>query len=246
MAGRVRVALLLAAWLLTCILPSPARASEILVLNTDGEPPHSRPDGAGFEDRIILEAFRRIGHTVQLVRLPSERCLQNVIAGIDDGNYVRIAGLEKLHPELVLVPEPVSTFPFTAFTRDPGLKAARWEDLRGRQTAYVTGWKLPEARLSGPPRPKPLRDEEALFAMLAAGRTEVVISGLHTGRAIIRRMGYTDIRPLLPPLESPPTHLYLNRRHALLVPALTQALRDMRRDGALARLTRLGLGEDAP
>ncbi|HWR02988.1 MAG TPA: transporter substrate-binding domain-containing protein [Humidesulfovibrio sp.] len=223
----------------------PAQAAP-LVLNTDGAPPHARPDGTGFEDRIVAEAFRRIGVPVKLVMLPSERCLQNANLGIDDGNYVRVAGLEKTYPNLIMVPEPVSEFVFTAFTRAPELKISSWADLRQRQVAIVNGWKIVERQLAGAPRLKTARDEEALFALLDKGHAEVVVAGLHAGREIIRVRGYQGVRALSPPLAVEPMHLYLNARHAALVPKLSEALRAMRRDGTLPRLTRAGLAGNAP
>jgi len=220
----------------------PARA-ELLVLNTDGAPPHSRTDGTGFEDRIVTEAFRRLGLEVKLVQLPSERALQNANLGIDDGNYVRIAGLSSLYPNLLMVPEPMSEFSFTAFARDPELRTATWADLRRRRTAIVTGWKIAERNLEGAPSLTRVRDEEGLFSLLDKGRVEVVVSSLHTGRELLRLRGYQDVRALLPPLTTQPMYIYLNKKHAALVPKLAEALREMRRDGALQRLTRAGLEE---
>lgn len=221
-----------------CVRPAIATP---LVLNTDGAPPHSRPDGTGFEDRIVAEAFRRIGLPVKLVMLPSERSLQNANQGIDDGVYVRVAGLERQYPSLVMVPEQVSEFAFTAFTRDATLAARSWDDLRERHVALVAGWKIVERNLAGAPNLKPVRDEEALFALLDKGRAEVVVAGLHAGREIVRLRGYQGVRALLPPLAVEPMFLYLHKRHAGLVPRLNAALRDMRRDGTIQRLTKAGL-----
>ncbi|PKN08720.1 MAG: hypothetical protein CVU73_05590 [Deltaproteobacteria bacterium HGW-Deltaproteobacteria-8] len=165
---------------------------------------------------------------------------------MDDGNYVRIAGLERLYPSLIRVPEPMSSFPFTAFTSDPDLKVAAWSDLRNRQVSTVAGWKLVEANLKHVARLKLVRDEEALFTLLGKGRTEVVVAGLYTGQEIIRKNGYKDMRALLPPLADPPMYIYLHKRHADLVPRLAQALRQMRHDGTLERLTKAGLSGAKP
>ncbi len=231
---------------LLAILGARPALAEPLVLNTDGAPPHSRVDGTGFEDRIVTEAFRRIGREVKLVQLPSERALQNADQGIDDGNYVRIAGLSALYPNLLMVPEPMSEFAFTAFTRDPGLKSADWDDLRQRRTAIVIGWKIAERYLDGAPSLTRVRDEESLFNLLDKGRVEVVVSSLHSGTAIVRARGHAGVRAILPPLSVQPMYLYMNKKHAALVPRLTEALRDMRRDGTLQRLTRAGLEEARP
>lgn len=246
--GMLRTGFLLTrAWaallcLLAALAPQPALAHH-LVLNTDGAPPHSRPDGTGFEDRIVAEAFRRVGVAVKLVQLPSERSLQNADRGIDDGLYVRIAGLSKLYPNLIMVPEAVSEFVFTAFTRSPQLKAPAWADLRLRPVGFVTGWKIVERNLEGAANLKAARDEEALFVLLDKDRVEVVVGGLHAGREIIRAHGYLGMRALSPPLATEPMYIYLNKRHAGLVPKLAGALQGMRRDGTLQRLTKAGLGE---
>ena len=233
--------------LATCLLclflalpPCPAGA-QTLVLNTDGAAPHSRADGSGFEDRIVTEAFRRAGAAVRLLRLPSERALQNANQGLDDGNFPRIAGLERLYPNLVMVPESMSSFPCAAFTRDPGLTALAWADLRGPQVAYVLGWKLVELNVPAVQTLQHVRDQETLFALLDKGRARIVLADLHTGREIIRRKGYRNMRALLPPLADPPMFLYLHKRHADLVPRLAEALREMKRDGTMKRLTRDGL-----
>jgi polar amino acid transport system substrate-binding protein len=223
------------------VLPVCVARAAPLVLNTDGAPPHSRADGSGFEDRIVAEAFRRIGVAVRLVRMPSERALQNANQGVDDGNFPRIEGLTALYPNLVMVPESMSTFPCAAFTRDPELKSVVWADLGGPQVAYVLGWKLVELNVAEAGKLQHARDQEALFALLDKGRALIVIADLYTGQEIIRRKGYKDMRVLLPPLADPPVYIYLHKRHADLVPRLAQALREMRRDGSIERLTRAGL-----
>lgn len=244
-AGPWPVVLLLLGVLLALASPL-AAAQQPLVLNTDYQSPNSRPDGTGIEDRIVREAFKRIGVAVRLVQLPSERALQNVDQGIDDGNYMRIAGLSAAYPNLIMVPEPASEFPFTAFTRDPALRVFAWSDLRGRTVGSVTGWKLVEQRLADVVNPTQVRDEEALFALLGKGRVEVVIAGLHTGQEIIRRNGYKGMHPLLPPLERRDMFIYLHKRHTGLVPRLVKALRQMRQEGVTQRLTKSALSGNAP
>jgi len=231
--------------------PAPALAASpspppVLVLNTDGAPPHSRPDGTGFEDRIVLEAFRRIGVVARLVQLPSERALRNADQGVDDGNYVRIAGLSALYPNLVMVPEPMSEFRFTVFTRDPALAPADWDSLRPLRVGIVNGWKLAEQHLQSAPQLTKVRDEEALFALLDKDRVQAVVASQHSGWAVVHAHGYQGLHAVQPPLAVLPMYVYLNKKHAALVPRLAQALRSMRADGSLQRLTRAGLGETKP
>ncbi|HEX7970655.1 MAG TPA: hypothetical protein VF501_00280, partial [Thiobacillus sp.] len=122
-----------------------ARAADapILVLNDTNEPPFTTVDGKGFIDAVAGEAFRRVGVRLRLVRLPAERGLLNANAGIEDGDLVRIAGLEARYPNLVRVPEKLLDWEFAAFGKDATLPA-RWETLRTRPVGHIRGWKLYE------------------------------------------------------------------------------------------------------
>ncbi len=232
--------------LTTCLLclclalPVCSPGAETLVLNTSHDPPRSRPDGGGYEDRIVAEAFRRIGLGTRLVHLPSERALQNVNQGIDDGNFSRVAGLAAQYQNLVMVPEPVDEFLFTAFTRDTSIHVQRWEDLKPFNVGLITGWKIVEANTRDARSVTTVKDEEALFALLDRGRADVVVADLYFGQELLRSKSYQGVRALSPPLERRNMYLYLNKRHADLAPRLAAALREMKRDGTMERLTKAG------
>jgi polar amino acid transport system substrate-binding protein len=103
--------------LLLLFLCFSALASELsLVLNTAHVYPLSSPEGSGFEDKILKEAFRRIGKEIKIIHLPSERALINANEGTDDGNFARVAGLEKTYPNLIRVPERLWMFEFAVFS----------------------------------------------------------------------------------------------------------------------------------
>lgn len=223
---------------LTLALPLRARGAEALVLSTADPAPFSRPGGAGTNDHIVLEAFQRLGIRLRLERLTAERALKNVDQGTDDGVYARIAGMERQYPNMVMVPEPVCEFLFTAFTKDPALTVRRWEDLKPLNVGFINGWKIVEANVGGARSVQRTRDGEMLFAMLDFGRADVVVMELYSGLELIRSKGYQGMRALNPPLERRDMHLYLNKRHADLVPRLDAALREMKRDGTMERLTR--------
>jgi polar amino acid transport system substrate-binding protein len=92
---------------LISIFPHPVRADDetTIVLNTTGNAPLNTPDQQGFVDLVATEAFRRIGVTVKTVKLPAERGLINANQGIHDGEMLRVGGLEKIYPNLIMVPE---------------------------------------------------------------------------------------------------------------------------------------------
>ncbi len=223
------------------VLSASAAGAETLVLNTAHSAPRSRPDGSGYEDRIVAEAFRRIGLAVRIIHLTSERALQNASQGIDDGNYARVAGLERLYPNLVMVPEPVDEFVFTAFTKSRDLQVQGWEGLKPHSVGLITGWKIVEANTEGVRALTSVKNEEALFSLLERNRADVVVVDLLLGQEVLRKGGLRGVRALSPPLERRDMYIYLHKRHAELVPRLAEALRQMRRDGTTLRLTTVGL-----
>ncbi len=122
-----------------------AGADDLLINSNDGFP-RSNPDRSGFEDRIFDEAFRRLGHTWELIRVPSERALASFNRGEIGGDYVRMAGLEKTYPNLVQVGEPFSSMDFGACTLSGKLRFSSWEGLRNRPIAMIIRWKIVEER----------------------------------------------------------------------------------------------------
>ncbi|SNB46835.1 polar amino acid transport system substrate-binding protein [Geobacter sp. DSM 9736] len=206
------------------------------VLNTDNTYPRSTPDGKGFQDLIIKEMFRRIGHKAKIVHVPSERALANANEGIDDGDFVRIAGLDKKYPNLVMVPEKVSEFEFAAFSRNPSIRISGWESLKPYNVGIITGWKILETNVSGTRSLTKVKDDKALFDLLVNDRADIVVFDRLQGAAFIKRERLAGIKPLEPLLARRDMYLYLNRRHADLVPRLAAALREMKQDGTWQRI----------
>ena len=231
--------------LLTAGLACAAEAP-VLVLNDTNEPPFTTVDGKGFLDAVVGEAFRRAGVRLRLVKLPAERGLLNANAGIEDGDMVRIAGLEAHYPNLVRVPEKLLDWEFTAFGKDA--LPAQWETLRARPVGYIRGWKIYERQLAGAPRVVTAEDSAQLFRQLQHGRIEVALYARWQGLSLIRREGLQDVHVLEPTLATREMFIYLNKRHAALAPRLAEALRAIKAEGLYARLYRekvLALAEEA-
>ncbi|MEK7735246.1 MAG: transporter substrate-binding domain-containing protein [Pseudomonadota bacterium] len=218
---------------------SSALAAErpVLVLNDVNEPPYTTPDGNGFLDVIAREAFRRAGVDLKLVKLPAERGLINANAGIEDGDLVRIAGLEKQYPNLIRVPEKLTDWVFVAFSKDRTIPA-NWTAIRQRAVGHVKGWKIYERAVNGAERVTTVDDPEQLFRLLELGRIEVALYERWLGLALARKLGLKDVRPLSPPLARREMFIYLHKRHAALVPKIAEALRALKREGFYERAYR--------
>ena len=105
--------------------------------------------------------------------------------------------------------------------------------------AHINGWKLFEAEAAVARVVNKVDRPEQLFRMLEADRIDVALYTQADGLAMEQSMRMPRVR--VPPLALPEVHLflYLHRRHEARLPKITQALREMKADGAHARLLAL-------
>lgn len=222
-----------------CLMAGTARAAELptLVINDTNEPPFTAPDRSGFLDAVASEAFRRAGVKLKLVKLPAERALLNVNAGIGDGDLTRIAGIETQYPNLIRVPEKLIDWTFTAYSKNDSIPA-RWEVMRQRQVGHVKGWKIYEQQLAGSPHVISVDDAAQLFRLIELDRIEVALYARWLGDALIRHQDIKGVHVLDPPLATREMFIYLHKRHAALAPRLAEALRAIKAEGLYDRLYR--------
>lgn len=212
------------------------------MLGTYAGPPLSNENQTGFYDLVLREAFRRIGRRIEIVSLPAERSLLNADRGITDGDFVRVAGLERLYPNLVRVEEKIIDFQFVAFARNLELRTDSWAALQPYDVAIVRGWKILEENVSGCRSLLRTNDQWQLFNLLRNERTDIVIYSRFEGQALIRAMEIAGAKPLEPPLATREMYLYLNDTHGGLVSPLAGALRAMKADDTYRTLRERALG----
>ncbi len=209
----------------------------VLVLNDVNDPPFTTVAGDGFLDVIAGEAFRRSGVKLKLVKLPAERGLINANSGIEDGDMVRIAGLEKLYPNLIRVPEKLIDFEFAAYSKNPDISVSP-KTIRSHVVGHVTGWKIYERYLKGAEHIVTATDPEQLFSLLARDRAEVVLYARWMGEAHIKKLNLKGIYQLQPLVAKRAMFIYLNKRHSELVPKIAKAIRDLKREGFYKKMQR--------
>lgn len=224
------------AWLaglaLAGALPAAAEPACQIEIGSCHREPLSNAQGAGIVDRIVLEAFRRVGETACIVRVPCERSLINANSGTSDGDLLRFPPVvDDRYSNLRVVPELLYPLPMSAFVQRPDLRAESLADLAPLKVGIVLGWKILEdqvhaekvMRMAGP---------EQLFPLLPAGKADLVIYERLTGLQALRDLGLGGIRVLDPPLLVTPQHLVVHKRHQALIEPLAAALRAMKADGS--------------
>jgi polar amino acid transport system substrate-binding protein len=193
--------------------------------------------------RVLQEAYRRIGITVEPRYLPNARALLAAERGETDGDVMRIAEIAESYPTLVRVPEPVITLDLVAFTAGLSFRVDGWESLRPFSICVLRGLKVAELATEGMGRMMANGIDQAL-TMLQHGRCEVAVLIDQTWLDI-DRLHAGPMRALNPPVAMLPLFHYVHRRHADLVPAIAAALRQLHADGTVAAITSLHDGEIA-
>ena len=219
----------LALWWPVC-----APAQSPLIIGTSYKVLLSTPAQDGMLDRIAQEAFRRLGLTIELPYLATERSIRMANEGYHDGELNRVAGMEKLYPNLVRVDEPMMVFEFVAFTKKTALTGGDWAVLRPHQIGIIKGWKILEAKVGHYPRLTYYHSADDLFRGLAADRVDVILYGRRIGLAVKERLGLAHIRAVAPPFAVRPMYLYLHKKHRHRAVALAAALKEMKGDGTYA------------
>jgi len=222
----------LVSWL---AVPGPLLAKETLVLNTAFTSPLSNDEQTGFVDIIVNEALGRTGFGLESVRLPAERALINANAGIDDGDLLRTAGLQKAYPNLIQVPEKVIDLEFVVFTKREAFEVTDWDSLKPYSVAIVTGWKILERNITAAADLAKVKNVNQLFTMLSKDRVDTIVYSRWTGLGYIKQNHVQGVRILEQPLARRGMYVYLHKKHQRLVPKLAAALRAMKADGSYQR-----------
>ncbi len=214
-----------------CCRADPAGAQTALTLSTFKVAPLSTTDLKGIGDRVVTEAFRRIGIPVRIRHLPSERALINANEGLEDGTYVRIEGLEGIYPNLVMVPEVILQAEFVVFSKKTSLPVSAWKDLAPYRVAIVRGCKIAEKNTTCAKSVIRTRDLKTAFYLLDADKVDAVVYDRLHGKVQLNSIHLKRIHAGDRPLARQNMYLYLNRKYASLAPRAAEAIRSMKADG---------------
>ncbi|MCJ7599876.1 MAG: transporter substrate-binding domain-containing protein [Desulfobulbaceae bacterium] len=230
---------------MTLIFSSSAFAQSKIIFNSADSPTLRRSVAM---KELLTELFQRMGMEFSVVYLPSARALKNANDGIEDGNFLRTGGI-KAYPNLIQVLEKISEIEVVAFSKNKNIHIKDWSSLEPYNVTYVTGWKLCDAHLFRKKSLVTVRNEDLLFTLLEKDRADIGIFGRKAGYETMKRLGITDIEALSDPLYVDDLYFYINKKHAKLIPAIIETLREMKRDGTYESIVRkafesIGSGEE--
>jgi len=223
-----------------------ASADQPIVLSTSfGMPYVSEGDKDGFLTLLAEDIFKRIGLEVQIEILPAERSIMNANNGIEDGELNRVSGLEKIYPNLIMVPEPFISVDFVGFTkprnhiplanRNRSTPDVSWRSLEPYIVGIIRGWKIYEKNVTGVAKRIDVRNINLLLTLLKNNRVDIVMATRVTGLYNSHKNDIA-VSVIEPPFVTRNNYMYLNKRHAHLVPKLAAALAEAKKDGTYDRL----------
>lgn len=210
--------------------------AQTLVLNDTNGAPFTTLAHDGFLDAVVGKAFTMAGVQLKLVRTPAERGLLNANEGIDDGELTRIKGIDQVYNNLIRVPEKVVDWDFVAFSKNPNIQLRDWQSLKPYSIGHIRGWKILETNTAGFPYVESVRNSDVLFSMLEKDRIEIALFSRWIGKGILKDKKLKGIYVLEPALASREMFIYLNKKHAALVPKIADALKEIKASGEYERL----------
>ena len=229
----------LPAVLMICLMTvgTAASADGPMVFNTSYSPPYSTPAEDGILDRVLKEAFSRLGLRATLQMLPAERCLIDSNAGVSDGEVGRVVGMERLYPNLVMVDEPIiESRAFVALAEGVRFETRSWDSLAPYHVGMVKGWKIFENTVDQAKSIIKVESTRALFRLLKNDRVDVALNARLDGLYMAKQLGMADIQVMEPPFATLKLYLYLHKKHIDLIPRVETALADMKTDGTFYRI----------
>lgn len=238
---------LTAALLAVGVLSSSVWAAEPpLNLTTGMREPWTTPEQDGFTDLLIAALSKRLRLPMSLsVNPAAARAISLANDGADDGLAARVAGLEKDYPNLIQVPEPIFVNDFVACTNAPQPSIKTWADLSPHSVAHIIGWQIFERNLPALRELTTTRDSRQLVQLLQNQRADVILHERWQALWQARQLGHAIIVQE-PPLAQVPMYLYLHKKHAALIPAISAELVAMKADGTHKRLQEKAFGRILP
>lgn len=212
------------------------KKQKIITLNSAAEAPMTTESKDGFLDELAQELFRKIGYQLKLDKLPAERALRNANNGLIDGEIIRVEGINKFYPNLVPVSEKLMTMNFVAFSRKENALKGSWSGLAKKEVAYITGWKIYDIKVPKTSSITKTSDSKELFTLLGKDRVDFALYIRWGGHYMIDKLKIKNVHLQQPELAKKDMYMYLHKKHSALVPQLTAALVEMKKNGSYQKL----------
>lgn len=230
---------------LSCLTCLPIRSAQSQEVNTMQISTLLETDPATtIAERVLHEAYRRLGMKMVVSKVPGERSLFSADHGQADGELYRKLGMERDYPNLRIVPVPLLTYEIVVFTLGTGFTINGWESLRPFTIGFVKGIKIIEQNTPGM-KLEPTATMRQAFLKMTLRRSDIVVANRSSGLAVLKEMKLSDVKIMEPSLATFPVFHYLHRKHEALVPKLTTVLQQMQKDKTIENIQKAVMAEQS-
>jgi polar amino acid transport system substrate-binding protein len=193
-------------------------------------------------ERVLHEAYRRLGLSIAVIKVPGERSLFSADHGQVDGELYRKLGMERDYPNLRIVPVPLLSYEIVIFTLGTSFVVSGWESLRPFTIGFVKGIKIIEQNTQGM-KLEPTATMRQAFLKMSLGRSDIVVANRNSGLAILKELKMPEVKVLEPPLATFPVFHYLHKKHEALIPKLTLVLQQMQKEKLIEGIQKAVMAE---
>lgn len=215
--------------LLCALLLNKAIAIELSLSTFEGSPIQ------GLSSLILDEAYQSIDIPIKVTPFPGKKSLISAHMGLVDGEVSRVDDQGQGSPNMLMIPEAINYYETAVFTKQVDVVVSDWQSLEPYRIGVTLGARTAQQhtksfqRIMSPTYPQ-------LFIMLDQNQVELVVSPLINGLAVVQQMQLRELRPLDNALGKVELFHYLHKKHADLIPLITEAIRRMKRTGEIDHL----------
>ena len=191
---------------------------------------------------ILTEAFKRNGIRFHAKYHPSLRSLQYSNSGKMDGELHRVHEFHEVssgkYPNLMRIESKLLSVWLAAFATK-SVKIEIWDDLKEYNVIYYRGRKNVELFLNKvlpPEKIYAVTTDEQAFRMLAASRTDMVISESRQGNKIIANNPKLSDIVEIAKLDETKIYAYIHKKHRDIAPIIAGAIEEMKWDGTFSMI----------
>jgi len=197
---------------------------------------------SGVDVDVVKEIGRRLHIDIEIGIKPWVRLEKDIESGQEQCAFAYFrTSARQAYMDFTNVPLHITSY--TLFTQDDRVENYRQlTDINGFVVGINRGFKTTSefetAVRRGDVKEFRVEQEEQSFQMLNAQRVDAVLTNYFVGAYQIKQLGYTNVVPLFPPLDSTPAFLTFSKRAGLedLVTLFDSALYEILIDGTYQRI----------
>ena len=191
---------------------------------------------ATISQRVMAEAYERLGLNVTFSSLPAARSLAVANSGRVDGELYRIKNIHLKYKNLIMIPVPIGIMEGVAITTNPEISLQGWESLAPYRVCIRNGVKFAEAGTKEI-KVDVSNSNEHLFYNLSLNRCDVIILARLTSIKLAQDFEDETKRSLYyHVIQTYPLFHYLHKKNKPLVPKLIEVLKEMESDGTIVNI----------